>query len=145
MKRSYLLLVALLLSVGAVAQSTTDATASVRQATAAVVDLYSMDDSQAEAVLIIQQRHFKNLAQIAPLRTTDYPLFLKKMRSIRQGTEASTRRLLSEEQLLIFEAQVQDRRKADSELIKQLKLEGKNPEEIQLALLERELEGKPGH
>ena len=86
----------------------------------------------------IQERHFKNMASIESLTDTDQNLYVQKRRAVRMGTDASTKRLLTEAQMPIFNEQQLERRKKESALIRKMKAEGDSKEEIQLAILEME-------
>lgn len=112
--------------------------AEVRQATDAAVSAYQLDEEQAEAMYAIQERRFRNLASIEALRQADYNLFLQKKNSIREGTMASIRRLLREDQMEAFKEQLISRRQKEAALAQQLKTEGATREEIQLAIWQLE-------
>ena len=107
----------------------------VQAATDEMVALYNLDEQQTTKMYTIQERHFRNLSEIAAYETQDPQLFLKKKRSVRDGLEGSIKRMLNEEQMKVFNAQLLERRKKESELIKQLKASGATKEEIQIALL----------
>lgn len=124
----------ILLAVGISAQSQTNEK-TAQSATEAMTSLYSLDETQVAEMLVIQQRRFRNLAEIESLKNTDEKLYHIKMRSIRKGTEASIKRILKPEQMPTFNAQVAERRKKESELVKEMKLKGASKEEIQTALL----------
>jgi hypothetical protein len=134
MKQLILSLSLILLAVGISAQSQTNEK-TAQEATEAMTSLYSLDETQVEQMMVIQQRRFRNLAEIESLKNTDEKLYRIKMRSIRKGTEASIKRILKPEQMPTFNAQVAERRKKESELVKEMKLKGASKEEIQTALL----------
>jgi hypothetical protein len=112
----------------------------IAAATTAAVELYQLEDSQLAEMQKIQARRLKNLADVESLRTSDYPLFLRKRSAIKAGTEASIKRLLNNEQMKILTQQQIEGRKRTSELIQRLKQEGATPEAIKTAVLELNLE-----
>ena len=107
----------------------------VQAATDEMVALYNLDEQQTEKMYVIQERHQRNLSEIAAYESQDPQLYLKKKRSVRDGLEGSIKRILNEEQMKTFHAQILERRKKESELIKQLRANGASKEEIQMALL----------
>jgi hypothetical protein len=131
MKKSILSFLAFALLGGLYAQSQD---AAVQQAVAEAVSLYQLDRQQAAGVQEIQERRFRNLAEIEVLRDSDPTLYAQKKHSIREMTLATTRRLLNEAQLPIYYEQLSERRKQEAALKARLKTEGATPEEIQLAI-----------
>lgn len=105
--------------------------------TATLTALYQLDEAQTTEMLRIQERRFNNQQEIEPLRTTDYRLYLQKRHAIRVNTDSSIRRMLSPEQITIFNDQQAQRRLADSQFIKEMLQAGKTKEEIELLVLER--------
>jgi hypothetical protein len=135
MKKSILILAAFALLGGLYAQSQGP---DVQQALTEAVNLYQLDSEQAVEMLKIQERHFSNLGEIESLRESDRPLFLQKKNSIRELTQASTRRLLNEQQISIYNQQLIERRKREAALKERLKMEGASKEEIQYAIWDLE-------
>lgn len=109
----------------------------VSQAVSELTSLYDLDTKQVEQMTVIQQRHFKNLADIASLKDTDKTKYLQKLSANRKGTEASMYRMLNKTQRVIFNEQQAQRRIAESEIIKELKAQGLSSEEIRLQVIER--------
>ncbi len=109
----------------------------VSQAVTELTSLYDLDTKQVEQMTVIQQRHFKNLADIASLKDTDKTKYLQKLSANRKGTEASMYRMLNQTQRVIFNEQQAQRRIAESEIIKELKAQGLSNEEIRLQVIER--------
>lgn len=105
-----------------------------QQATDEQVALYQLSGQQVEEMYEIQERRFRNLESIEPLRESNRPLFLQKKSSIRELTQASTQRILNEQQLVVFKGQLLERRKKESALIERMKADGASKEEIQYAL-----------
>lgn len=109
----------------------------VNQAVAELTSLYDLDDKQVEEMTVIQQRYFKNLADISPLKDTDRTKYLQKISANRKGTDASIHKMLNPNQRVIFGEQQAQRRVAESEIIKELKAQGLSNEEIRLQVIER--------
>lgn len=119
------------------AQTTIDP-AAVQQATDEMVALYQLTPEQTTKMYTIQERRFRNEAEIEHLKTQDYDLYLAKRRSVRNGTDGSIQRILTPEQKTIYNAQIAERRKRDSDKIREMRENGASKEEIQKALLELE-------
>ena len=114
-----------------------DVSNEVTQAVDEMTSLYNLDAKQVEQMTVIQQRHFKNLAEITPLRDTDKTKYLQKLSANRKGTDASVYRMLTREQRIVFSEQQAQRRITESEIIKELKAEGLSNEEIRLQVIEK--------
>ncbi|MEN0002724.1 MAG: hypothetical protein AAF798_01225 [Bacteroidota bacterium] len=108
--------------------------------TEAMVKYYDLDETQAQKMEVIQARKYRNLADIASLEQSDRTLYLRKLKSIRTGTWASTRRILREDQMQPYNDLLIERRRKESAFIKEQKATGKTKAEIELALLELEVE-----
>ncbi|GJM34884.1 MAG: hypothetical protein DHS20C18_38850 [Saprospiraceae bacterium] len=119
------------------AQATIDQQA-VQQATDELTALYQLDAQQTPKMQIIQERLFRNLAEIEVLKDQQPILYLEKKKNIRRGMEASIKMMLTTDQMAIFNQQLVERRKKESDKIKNLKAEGASKEAIQMALLEIE-------
>ncbi len=124
---------AVALTVSAQTNNSNEVTQAVEELTA----LYGLDAKQVEQMQVIQQRRFKNLAEIAPLENSDRKKYLLKLKANRQGTEASMRRMLTQDQLIILGSQLKERRIKESEIIKEFKAKGLSNEEIELIVIER--------
>lgn len=123
------------LSLSSIAQTNTP-TGEVQAATQELKTQYQLDDQQTVKVQEIQARKFRNLAEIEPLKSSDNELYLKKRQGVLKGANASLKRLLNEQQLVIFKEQEVAERKRQSDIIKALKAKGASKEEILRALLE---------
>ncbi len=115
-----------------------DREALAQQATEEQAGLFQLSSQQVEEMYEIQERRFRNLESIEPLRSQDMPLYLQKKNSIREMTQASIQRMLNEQQLLVFRNQTVERRKRESALIQRMKEEGAGREEIQYAIWDME-------
>jgi len=113
-----------------------------RQAIEAAVEemaqQYQLDAEQREQAFEIQQRRLRNLADIEALREDNYKLYLMKKKAVREGTQASLKRMLREGQMPVLRQQLIERRKKKAALIQQLKEEGAPQETIQLEVLKLE-------
>ncbi len=110
----------------------------VQKATDELVALYRLDNTQAAQVYEIQERRLINLQEIEKVKTSDYALYLRKCRAVRIATENALKKLFTEPQMAIYQAQVAERRQRESAKMKDLKRQGVNKEEIELGLLEIE-------
>ncbi len=130
----------LLLSWGtttALAQSTA-AREAAQEATDVLTATYGLTAVQIPQMLEIQERRFRNLEDIEPLKSTDESLYRIKLRNIRMGTEASIERILSADQRPILEKERVERRKEEAARLKMLRESGATKAEIQQAILEME-------
>ncbi|NUO03058.1 MAG: hypothetical protein HUU01_20810 [Saprospiraceae bacterium] len=109
-----------------------------RKAADEMTALYGLNAEQAVKAYQIQERRLRNEAEIAPLKETNNLLYLQKRKAIRTGTEGSLKRMLNPSQREIFNARAMERRKRDSDFLKELKLKETPHEAMKLALLERE-------
>jgi len=111
-----------------------------REATESLTATYGLSEVQIPQMLEIQERRFRNLEEIEPLKSTDEVLYRQKLRNIRYGTEASIQSILSADQRPILEKERVERRKQEAARLKMLQESGASKAEIQEALLEMETE-----
>ena len=109
----------------------------VKAATAEMTKLYELTPKQADQMAKVQLRKLKNLADIAPLKESNKMTYFSKLRAIRLGVEASTKRILTSRQMLTFNKLQEDRRIEESKLIKELKVKGLSRTEIRIAVIEK--------
>ena len=121
----------------ALAQSTA-AREAAQEATDVLTATYGLTAVQIPQMLEIQERRFRNLEDIEPLKSTDESLYRIKLRNIRVGTEASIERILSADQRPILEKERVERRKEEAARLKMLRESGATKAEIQQAILEME-------
>lgn len=136
MKNIFFSILSLFLVVSVLAQGTVDP--KVRKATDEMIKVYNLDEQQAVTALEIQERRYRNLAEIASLKNTDKDLYQHKYKAIQQSTDASLRRMLNEEQMVIYNRRKLDIRNKRAEKTAELKEQGLSMEEIEDALLELE-------
>ena len=95
---------------------------------------YYLSDVQKTEMLIIQQRKARNLTEIQSLKSTDRATYIKKLKAIRYGTDASIKRLLNKDQMEVFYAKSRERRQKEADVMSEMKAAGASQEEIQEAL-----------
>lgn len=108
--------------------------AAIDQATAELVSLYQLNEKQTITMKTIQERKARNLGEIAVLEQSNPTLYKKKWLAVQEGTEASIRRLLTEEQTKIYHAKKIEQRKKEAALIKEMRNNGASKDEIQQAI-----------
>ena len=112
-----------------------------RQATDELAAVYSLSEAQVSQMLVIQERRFRNLAEIEPLKDSDPTLYRIKLRNIRFGTDASIERMLNPEQRPILDRQRAERRRQEAARLRELQQQGASKEEITEAILDMEYSG----
>lgn len=135
MRKFFFTLVALCLVTLVMAQSKVSKK-EVQKATDEWTALYHLNADQAKSVYEIQERRLINLAEIEKVKTSDYPLYLRKCRAVRVASENALKKLLTDEQKHIYEVQVAERHKRELAKMKELKKQGADDEQIRLGLLE---------
>jgi hypothetical protein len=101
-----------------------------------MIQIYDLDEKQAETAVEIQERRYRNLAEIESLATTDKDMYRHKYKAIQQSTDASIRRMLNEEQMAIYNQRKTDIRNKRATKEAELKAKGLSVTEIEDALLE---------
>lgn len=101
---------------------------------------YQLDENQAAEMLKIQERKYRNLAEIQPIKDQDPILYLRKLRALVRANEASFERLFDEAQNLQFRKYRTALREEKAQRYQQLKAENTPQELIELQLLELELQ-----
>lgn len=136
MRKVFFIALSLSLTISVLAQGSTDPR--VTKAANEMVRIYNLDEKQAATAVEIQERRFRNLAEIASLENTDKNLYRHKYKAIQQSTDASLRRMLNEEQMAIYNQRAIEIRNKKAEKTAELKEQGLSMEEIEDALLEFE-------
>lgn len=98
-KFAYSLFVLCFMAATSFAQKSADATA----VTAKLTTLYTLTDAQVSQMQVIQERKYRNLSEIEGLKSTDSQKYILKLRSIQTGNDASIKKMLTEEQRVIFD------------------------------------------
>jgi hypothetical protein len=117
--------------------SAQERSATVEQAVQEHIARYNLSDEQVAQMYVIEERRERNLQEIEVLRESNYRLYLEKQQSVRNNSEGTIRQVLHKEQRYILDQEQAAYRQATSNLIQQMRQEGKSKEEIELALLER--------
>ena len=133
MKKLILSIFSLMLAISVFAQDTVDP--KVQKAADEMVKTYNLDETQAATAVEIQERRFRNLAEIESLKNTNRDMYRHKFKAIQSSTDASLRRMLNEEQMAIYNQRKQDLRKKNADKTAQLKAKGLSVDEIEDALL----------
>lgn len=134
----YTVVIALLLGASIHLQAQAADKAQVNAVAEDLIATYQLTEAQEAEAYTIAERRLRNQSEIAHLASSDPKLYLQKKNAIREGEMISLKRLLNQEQLPILKEQMVERRKKESELIRQMKARGATREEIQLAVWEME-------
>ena len=139
MKNQIFCLVFLFCALGATAQNAAEKTPA-QQATEQMTQRYSLNQKQQAEMLKIQERKYRNLAEIEPLKMSDPGLYLRKVQSIQLGNNASFERLLSDEQEKTLRQQQLQLREKKAVAYKEMKSAGASQQEIDRKMAELDLE-----
>lgn len=101
-----------------------------------LAEKYQLDRKQSAEMLKIQTRKVRNEGEIASLKETDLPTYLKKVEALETGTNFSIRKMLTAEQRKIYDKAKHELRTKRAKLANQMHKEGKLPTEIKQATLE---------
>lgn len=129
-----LLLSILLLSVVFVAFGQDRNTA--QEMTDELVAVYQLNDQQTTQMLVIQERKIRNLEEIETIKVSDNRKYRHKYRAIQQSTDASIRRMLSSEQMKVYQQRRAEWRKKRAARVLELKESGIELQELEDKLLE---------
>jgi hypothetical protein len=139
MKNLILSLTLLICAIGANAQSN-EGKNPAQLATEKMTQLYSLNDQQQAEMLKIQERKYRNLADIEPLKASDPSAYILKVRSVQSGNNTSIERILDAEQIKVFREQQRQLREKKSSAYKQLQSSGANQQEIEKKMVEYDLQ-----
>jgi len=114
-----------------------DRSATVEEAVARQTAHFDLRPDQVEKMYVIEERRERNLTEIEVLRESDYHLYLRKKQAIRTHIQGNIRQVLDKEQRLVLDQDVRQYRENTSNLIREMRQQGKSKEEIELMLLER--------
>lgn len=138
MKNLMFCLALLFAAVGVMAQSSTKTPA--QEATDKLTQLYGLSPEQQVEMLKVQERKFRNLAEIEGLKTTDYKMYMRKIQSIQYGNNASLQRLLNPTQDLLWQQQQTQLRERKLVAQKEMKAAGASQQQIEQKMLELDIE-----
>ena len=136
MRKIFFSILSLFLAVSVIAQGSVDP--KVREAADEMVEIYSLEEVQAATALEIQERKYRNLAEIASLESTNEDLYRHKYKAVLQSTDASLRRMLNDEQMIIYNQRKTEMRNKRAEKTAEMKAQGLAIEDIEKALFEWE-------
>lgn len=139
MKNLILCLVLLFAAFGANAQTATGKTPA-QEATEKMAQVYGLTTKQQSQMLEIQERKFRNLAEIEPLKMSDPTTYLQKVRSLQLGQNASFERILNEQQRETMKEQQRQLRDKKAVAYKELKTAGASEQEISQKMIQYDLE-----
>jgi len=108
----------------------------VRSATDALVQLYSLDEKQTGEMYIIQARQQRNFQSIQQFKDTNVKLYNQKRSVIHEGTAASIKKMLNEEQKVTYQEQTLLKRQKVANKMEELKMTGASMEAIETAILD---------
>lgn len=131
-------LVTCILATASFAQKSSD-TDRIKAATDRMTALYNLTDVQIPQMQKIQERKYRNLAEIESLKNTDREKYILKLRSIQTGHDGSVDRMLTNEQREIFNQKRGENRLMFSVNYKELKQRGASQEELDNKIIELEL------
>lgn len=139
MKHVLLCLALLFASASAIAQSEAEKNPA-REAAEVLAQRYQLDAKQKAEMVKIQERKYRNLGEIEPLRKTDPQLFMQKIRALQQANEKSYERVLRKEQLQLFRQEQLALREKKALVSKEMKSAGASQQEINQKMTELDLE-----
>jgi len=111
-----------------------------QEAVEKLVQQYNLDKGQAAEMLKVQERKYRNLAEIEPLQATDPQLFTKKVRALQYANDKSFERILTKEQIPVHHQQQIELREKKALAFKELKTAGASQQEIENKMLVLDLE-----
>lgn len=138
--KNVILFIALMFAyTGLKAQSQT-ATNSAVDATETLAQRYQLDASQKADLLKIQERKYRNLSEVEPLRDTDPGKYVHKISAMQQDNARAIELILRKDQIQIFRQDQLAFREKKAEMAKELKSNGVSQQEISYRLAELDLE-----
>ena len=114
-----------------------DRTPAIEAAVAEQAAHFELRADQVEQMYVIEERRVRNLTEIEVLRESDYRLYLVKKQAIRTHIQGNIRQILDKEQRITLDQDVRQYRETTSNLVREMRQQGKSKEEIELMLLER--------
>ena len=104
-----------------------------QKATQELVTEYQLTTAQSTDMQKIQERKYRNLAEITDLKKSDLVLYIRKMESLEYGTDMSIMRLFknNKAQLATFNKIRGERRLEKAKFQQEMKNEGLSAEEIE--------------
>ena len=109
-------------------------------ATAKLSQRYGLSASQNAQMLKIQERKYRNLSEIEPLKISAPVLYGQKIRALQQGNDKSIERMLSQEQMKIHHQQRTAFREKKAQALKEMKSAGASQAAIDARMLQLDIE-----
>ena len=103
-----------------------------------LTEKYNLTEQQQADMVTIQERKFRNFAEIEGLRKIDPTKYIEKMRALKIGIDGSIERLLNEEQMVVFRQEKAAFRKQKSIVYSELKANGASQMQIDYKISELE-------
>jgi hypothetical protein len=110
----------------------------IEKATADLSDLYQLTPTQKEQAYKMEERRLNNLRELETIKTSNPDAYVRKRAAVRIAFESQLKRILTDEQTKIYQAQVAERHQRESLKKKELKRQGASKEQIEKSLLEIE-------
>ena len=123
---------------GLFAQSTNSTREEAKRTTDILKAKYNLDAMQEMQMQKNQERRVENAREFEYLKNTDENLYYKKKRSNIEGTNASIKRMLTSDQIKIYQQDQLELRKKRAEKSKELKTKGISGFELEKALIDIE-------
>lgn len=114
-----------------------DRSSTIEAAVAERTAHFNLRPDQVDQMQVIEERRARNLEEIEALREEDYRLYLYKKQTIREHINGNIRQVLDKEQRVILDQDLRQYRQTTSNLIREMRQQGKSKEEIELLILER--------
>ncbi len=105
-----------------------------------MTQLYNLNQKQQGEMLKIQERKYRNLAEIEPIKLSNAPLYQRKIQSIQIGNNASFERILTAEQQKTLRQQQLQLREKKAVAFKEMKSSGALQQEIDEKMMALDLE-----
>ena len=109
-----------------------------QQMTDRLTEKYGLTPDQQAKMLTIQERNFRQLAEIEDLKKSNPTLYIQKMRALKMGMDGSVKRILREDQLAIFRQEKIAFRKQKSTIYSEMKSKGATQQQIDMRLCQLE-------
>lgn len=110
------------------------------QATAELSQRYGLNAAQNAQMLKIQERKYRNLSEIEPLKISDPVLYGQKIRALQLGHDKSIERMLTQEQMKIHHQQRTAFREKKALAFKEMKSAGASQAAIDARMLQLDVE-----
>ena len=105
-----------------------------------LVQQYNLDKGQEAEMLKVQERKYRNLAEIEPLKAKDPQLYTQKVKALQYANDKSFERILTNEQLAVHRQQMIELREKKAVAYKELKSAGASQQEVENKMLLLDLE-----